>query len=37
MRLPPEQRLSAGTKMLLAAVAVLATSYLLETAFNVGG
>jgi hypothetical protein len=37
MRLPPEQRLSAGAKMLLAAVAVLATSYLLEAAFGVGG
>lgn len=35
LRLPPDQRLSAGTKMLLAAIAVLATSYVMEAVFNV--
>ncbi|MFC4359835.1 hypothetical protein ACFO0N_17965 [Halobium salinum] len=35
MRLPPDQRLSAGAKMLLAAIAVLATSYVMEAVFNV--
>jgi hypothetical protein len=35
MRLPPDQRLSAGAKMLLAAIAVLGTSYVLEAVFNV--
>lgn len=35
IRLPPEQRFSAGAKLLLAAVAVLATSFVMEAVFNV--
>lgn len=35
MRLPPDQRFSAGAKMLLAALAVLGTSYVMEAVFNV--
>ncbi|GAA0223656.1 hypothetical protein ACFFQF_09055 [Haladaptatus pallidirubidus] len=34
--IPPEERLSPATKLLIASIAVLATSYIMETAFGVG-